>query len=696
MHRPNTARVAPAAVDSESTEHRRERRAIWRAQPACDGASTASAVESTAVNGTENGRIARKHGDVNGSTAESPESENEPTPPPPVLLPHHQTLLVESGVSTPIYIDRGYLSVTKPKELEGKFSSAQQRLVPALEIPLYDVYGELAYYQLRPDNPRVSEGRIRKYEIPWRAPNVLDVHPTNTALLGDPSIPLWLTEGIRKGDSLASIGLLAVTLIGVNSWRGKNDADGITVLPDWEKVALKGREVNICFDSDAQQNPNVHTATARLARWLESRGAHVKYVYLPAGEHGAKQGVDDYLGAGHTREELLGLIETSWRPLPSQPATDPKPWGTGPPPEVDGAKLLADAGRFFRRFVILPSDDDYLTLALFTLHSWAFAAAYATPYLVVESPEKQCGKTRLLEVLKLVCRDAILANSITAAAVGQVIERRKPTLLVDEADALFKSDSDRSEELRGVLNGGNRPGSPTLRGTQDGEGREFDIYSPKVIAGIATGKLPDTVRDRSIPITINRKKRAEKVERLKHRRVEPEAKELRERAQAWAETHLEALEAFDLPDAIEALSDRLEEAWEPLLAIANELGEEHLERATRAAVTLATGHAPVSSTANRILGHVREVFGDAERMFSVDIIAAFLEKERDWTYGDWNDGKGINPSNLAWYLGRYDISPGTVRIDGEDAKGYKREQLEGAWERYLPEPKDVRRSDEGG
>jgi hypothetical protein len=36
---------------------------------------------------------------------------------------------------------------------------------------------------------------------------VLDVHPETRDKLGDPSVPLFVTEGIRKGDALVSHGL---------------------------------------------------------------------------------------------------------------------------------------------------------------------------------------------------------------------------------------------------------------------------------------------------------------------------------------------------------------------------------------------------------------------------------------------------------------------------------------------------------
>ena len=91
-------------------------------------------------------------------------------------------------------------------------------------------------------------------------------------MLGNPSVPLFITEGIKKGDALVSRGLCAVTLLGVWSWRGTNEHGGKTVLYEWDYVALNnGRRVYIVFDSDVMLKPGVHEAMRRVKALLESR-----------------------------------------------------------------------------------------------------------------------------------------------------------------------------------------------------------------------------------------------------------------------------------------------------------------------------------------------------------------------------------------------------------------------------------------
>src|ERR1019366_9536216 len=109
--------------------------------------------------------------------------------------------------------------------------------------------------------------------------------------------PLWVTEGIKKGDSLTSRGCCVVALTGVFNWRSKR-----ATLGDWEDIPIKGREVILCFDADANKNMNVARAMVRLGRWCSSKGAKsVRYLIVPSETNGAyTKGVDDYFAAGGT------------------------------------------------------------------------------------------------------------------------------------------------------------------------------------------------------------------------------------------------------------------------------------------------------------------------------------------------------------------------------------------------------------
>ena len=184
-------------------------------------------------------------------------------------------------------------------------------------------------------------------------------------------------------------------------------------------------------------------------------------------------------------------------------------------------------------------------IALWVLHSHAIAAADATPYLGIISPTKRCGKTRLEEVLQLLARNAWkIDGAPSEATLFRKIEKELPALLLDEADALWAGGDVRTEPLRAIFNSGNRRGATVPRCIGEGKNQEvhdFSVFSPKVLSGIKTTRWPDTVLDRCFLIPLRRKTRGETVERLRVRKIGPEAKILYEKASAWAETNLQAL-----------------------------------------------------------------------------------------------------------------------------------------------------------
>jgi len=231
---------------------------------------------------------------------------------------HTQMLKVESGISEEVIHARGYVTVTDKKELRKLGFSEAQTQVPTLLMPLWTVDGEVGTYQLRPDIPRLLKNKPVKYETPFRSLLRLDINPLVRHLLRDMSRPIFITEGIKKGDAAASRGLCTLALVGVTTWRGGDEGGAVAELPDWEAVPLKGtggepRVVYICFDSDVMQKREVRMALKRLMRFLKRRGADVRIIYLPPKLGGQKQGLDDFFAAAHTVDELLSYAQTELR-----------------------------------------------------------------------------------------------------------------------------------------------------------------------------------------------------------------------------------------------------------------------------------------------------------------------------------------------------------------------------------------------
>jgi len=321
-----------------------------------------------------------------------------------MLAPHHERLLTASAIAPAVTEARGYRTVLEVSELR-TLRFAKTCGAPGLLIPIHGVDGLVRTHQYRPDHPRLdSKGRPRKYEFPWQSRQVLDVPPAVRASLGDPSVALWITEGARKADAAVSVGIACISVSGVWNWRGTNDAGGRTVLPDWDHVALNGRAVCLCFDSDAATNPNVALALARFTGFLEFRGATVTPITLPS-EHGEKVGLDDYL-AGHGLDELLRL-RTREKPIaPDESVLLPPPRPAAP------ARTLADVEATFRRWI--PDEDPIPTRVVLATYV-ANRKLDGDPVWMMLVGGSGVGKTERLTPIA-VMSDVVLASSITGPA----------------------------------------------------------------------------------------------------------------------------------------------------------------------------------------------------------------------------------------------------------------------------------------
>ena len=360
-----------------------------------------------------------------------------------------------------------------------------------------------------------------------------------------------------------------------------------------------------------------------------------------------------------------------------------------------GSGLLDSVSRFLRRFVSL-SDSQARAITLWIAHTHSFAAADCTPYLSINSPEKESGKTRLQEVLEVLVLNPWFTGRVSPAVLIRKIDARCPTVLLDESDAAFGGEREYAETLRGVLNTGYRRGGKASCCVGQGANityQDFATFSPKAIAGI--GRLPDTVASRSIPIRLKRAPRGT-IEKFRKRDVEREGSEIADQLAAWCKVNIEKLRAAR-PEFPHQLSDRQSDVCEPLLAIADLAGGDWPKSARSALVELCTqGRAQDDSIGVKLLADIRYIFDHpqgqdgesappADRIASCDLAYALGEME-DRPWAEWGKfQKPITQPQLAGQLARYEITPATLRLpDGRRLKGYERNQFTESWETYLP------------
>ncbi len=360
---------------------------------------------------------------------------------------------------------------------------------------------------------------------------------------------------------------------------------------------------------------------------------------------------------------------------------------------VELGPLLSELMQFVRRFVVL-SPDQLCVVALWIVHTHAIEAAEATPFLDVTSPEKGSGKTRLLEVLALLVNNPWHAVAPSEAVLFRKLDRDRPTLLLDEVDAVFGAKAKEHEGLRMLLNSGNRRGVsvPRCVGKQF-ELKDFTVFGPRALAGI--GRLPDTIADRSIPLRMVRRTREEPIDGFggpQRRRAEADAAGLREQVARWAAANVATLKEAT-PDLPPDLSDRAQDGTEPLLAIADAAGGEWPGRA-RAAVLALYGSTATdeASSGVRLLADIRSVFADAPTdCMTSEALCHALAAIEDAPWGDWY-GKPITRRQLAGLVKGFGIRPHKVRTGEDIRQSYRRDQFREAWSRYLP---SARSSSEG-
>jgi Protein of unknown function (DUF3631) len=342
--------------------------------------------------------------------------------------------------------------------------------------------------------------------------------------------------------------------------------------------------------------------------------------------------------------------------------------------------LLTDLQRFLRRYVVM-SDAQADATTLWIAHTHAIDAAEATPYLAVTSAEKRSGKTRLREALELLVHEPLSTSNISDAALFRAVEKLNPTLLLDEADAVFKARE--REDLRGMLNAGYRRGAVAYRmgGANKATLESFPVFCAKGFFGIGDF-LPDTLVDRAIPIRLQRRTSDEPVERFRRRDAEAEGYTLRDRVADWLEPQVDELQ-WARPHLPDELDDRASDSWEPLFAIADLAGGEWPARARGAALTLFPDQREDDSMTARLLADIHTVFeaNGAERFKTGELIERLCEIEES-PWGDWY-GKTITAHGLSKLLKPHRIKTMPVWTEGRTVRGYKAEQFEEAWFRVL-------------
>lgn len=373
---------------------------------------------------------------------------------------------------------------------------------------------------------------------------------------------------------------------------------------------------------------------------------------------------------------------------------------------VDLAAMLSQIAVLLKKYIIV-GDEQADCMALWVAHTYVFQSGEHCPLLIVNAPERACGKTLVQEVVASLAHRPLSTANATPSTLFRLVEAWQPTVFIDEADTFFAKNSD----LHGLINAGHKRGGQVWRteSVRDSfEPKVFNVFCPKSIAGIALERhLPEATMSRGVVINMRRKLPEERVERWRY--VDPEEVDRLARGLAWiAANRLDDIKAARpiLPDE---LSDRDQDNWQPLLAIAECAGAGWHDRATKAAKAISGKATQPESVSHELLRDIRMIMekyeGDLHKkpdrdkslkyISTVDLHEA-LTVSQEFGWCTYNRGEPLTFKQLARQLAPYGVRPKTVRIrEGLTPKGYEIRLLKDAFTRYLKD-EEVEDLSEGG
>jgi hypothetical protein len=538
----------------------------------------------------------------------------------------------------------------------------------------------MTYCRVRRDNPEVgADGKVLgKYMAPPKSETVRPIPyfpPVSPEQFADAAVPIILVEAEKSVLSLTAWSertghkILPIGLGGCWGWSaviGQKEIKGEKVdvhdlHPDLTGVC-RDRKVYVLLDANAVTNADVQKARHRLTAELRNIGALPHVLDLPVGDW---NGPDDYLAAVGD-QALTDLFDD----------------------QKTGDTILREVEAFLRRFIVM-SEPQYVACTLWAAHTHVFDLFAYTPYLIVTSAEKQCAKSQLLHALRYLVQRPWNCSGGSAPVLFRKIAAVKPTLLLDEMDALLQGDKETAQAIRGILNAGHEEDAVVSR--CEGKGLaivpvDYSVFCPKALAGI--GSLPETVRDRGVPIRMKRKLASQKVMKLRKRVVQAEGNQLRERLGNWANGQRARLSAFP-PLTLEEFKDRQEDGAEPLFAIASCAAGLWPERCRRSLLELfGSVDETEDSTRLTLLADLKNIFDSPEyseaETLSTDQLLERLKAIEASPWADLGHGKGLTRHALSKLLRPYEVYPGRFREKSALISGYQRHALADVWARYLP------------
>lgn len=354
-------------------------------------------------------------------------------------------------------------------------------------------------------------------------------------------------------------------------------------------------------------------------------------------------------------------------------------WNVAPSTSpVDGAKIFDEIHKLVKKYVIA-DEDSIVAIIGWIFLTWLVDYASILPIAMITAPSKECGKSSLLRFINKLSYRTLYASQITASALFRSYDTWKPTILIDEADTFLKT----NVEMRGIINAGHEKESALVyksESTKSGyQPRKYSVWGAKAIAGINIDKSHSTIISRSIIIKLKKALPHEKVDKLRNA---PNFifDKLKSKLKRWSDDNGPKFAL--LRPSIAGLNNRDADNWEPLLAIAQLLGDEYFHRMTIAALNLTAKNSYIVDPGKEMLKSIQNIFKtlSLDKISTSDLISN-LCKDKKAPWAKYDNGNPITARNIAAILKQYSITPTTIRLtSNKTVKGYKLASFVKLWD----------------
>lgn len=320
---------------------------------------------------------------------------------------------------------------------------------------------------------------------------------------------------------------------------------------------------------------------------------------------------------------------------------------------------------------------------LWIMMTWLVPASHILPIAWITAPEKRCGKSTLLTLIGRMSKRSLSTSNITGSALFRSIEQYKPTLCIDEIDTFIND----NEGIRGILNAGYSRDNPYIIRCigDENEPVPFNVFGAKAISGI--GRIPDTLADRSIPLTLRRKIKTETKKRVRDLPVDT-TKLIQAKLARWSNDNMFAVKTAS-PVLPININDRAQDNWQILFKIAMLVSDEWLEKTHQACIDISGDNSNEPSSNEQLLADIQTIFTltQKNRLLSRDLLTELL-RDPEMSWSTYNSGKPISMRQIAQKLKGFGIKSKDLRTDDFQnqevrGKGYDVQDFEDAFSRYL-------------